>query len=389
MITAAPESVGLVPERLIKAMAVLDDAVADSRIGGAVFGMVREGKLAFLQAVGYRDTAKTERMRPDAIFPLASMTKPIASVAAMILVERARMLLTDPIERFLPAFRDAKVLTTYGLEPTRLPITLLDLLRHTAGIGSATVYPDSPVGKLYAQAGVHDPEQPLAACIDKLAAVPLMHQPGTIWDYSISTDVLARVVEVVSGTSFQHYVAEQVTKPLQMVDTSFVAPEAEWDRLTEPCIDQLTSELPPRQDGRLLPARIGGNSGLVGTASDYLRFCQMILDGGTLEGTRLLGAGTVAHMSRDHLGAIPHNTPTGNWLLGPGRGFGLGFAVDLGGNAHPHPGSSGSFFWGGAFGTQFVIDPKHRMAAVMMINQRNQFDWCLNVFRPLLYAALA
>ena len=156
MITAAPESVGLVPERLIKAMAVLDDAVADSRIGGAVFGMVREGKLAFLQAVGYRDTAKTERMRPDAIFPLASMTKPIASVAAMILVERARMLLTDPIERLLPAFRDAKVLTTYGLEPTRLPITILDLLRHTAGIGSATVYPDSPVGKLYAQAGVHD-----------------------------------------------------------------------------------------------------------------------------------------------------------------------------------------------------------------------------------------
>jgi CubicO group peptidase (beta-lactamase class C family) len=114
---------------------VLDDAVADSRIGGAVFGMVREGKLAFLQAVGYRDTAKTERMRPDAIFPLASMTKPIASVAAMILVERARMLLTDPIERFLPAFRDAKVLTTYGLEPTRLPITLLDLLRWTRKIG--------------------------------------------------------------------------------------------------------------------------------------------------------------------------------------------------------------------------------------------------------------
>ena len=115
----------------------------------------------------------------------------------------------------------------------------------------------------------------------------------------------------------------------------------------------------------------------------------MILDGGTLEGTRLLGAGTVAHMSRDHLGAIPHDSPAGNWLLGPGRGFGLGFAVDLGGNAHPHPGSVGSFFWGGAFGTQFVIDPKHQMAAVMMINQRNQFDWCLNAFRPLVYQALA
>jgi CubicO group peptidase (beta-lactamase class C family) len=114
----------------------------------------------------------------------------------------------------------------------------------------------------------------------------------------------------------------------------------------------------------------------------------MILDGGTLEGTRLLGAGTVAHMSRDHLGTIPHDSPVGSWLLGAGRGFGLGFAVDLGGNAHPHPGSAGSFFWGGAFGTQFVIDPMLRMAAVMMINQRNQFDWSLNAFRPLVYQAL-
>jgi CubicO group peptidase (beta-lactamase class C family) len=389
MITAAPQTVGLVPERLVDAMSVLANAVADDRISGAVLGVVSKGKLAFLQAEGYRDTAKTERMKPDAIFPLASMTKPIASVAAMILAERARIFLTDPLERFLPAFRDAKVQTICGLEPARRPITLIDLLRHTAGVGSATVYPDSPVGKLYAQAGVHDPEQPLATCIDKLAALPLMHQPGTIWDYSISTDVLARVVEVVSGTSFEHYVAEQVIKPLQMVDTGFVTPEAEWGRLTEPCIDKLTGELPPRQDGRQLPARIGGNSGLVGTASDYLRFCQMILDGGTLEGTRLLGAGTVAHMSRDHLGAIPHDTPVGDWLLGPGRGFGLGFAVELGGNAHPHPGSVGSFFWGGAFGTQFVIDPKHQMAAVMMINQRNQFDWSYNAFRPLLYQALA
>jgi CubicO group peptidase (beta-lactamase class C family) len=389
MITAAPETAGLVPERLAGAMTVLEAALADGRIGGAVFGVAREGKIGFLQAVGYRDTAKTERMKPDAIFPLASMTKPIASVAAMILAERARISLTDPLERFIPAFRDVKVQTTYGVEPARLPITVLDLLRHTAGIGSASVYPESPVGLLYAQAGVHDPEQPLATCIDKLAALPLMHQPATIWDYSIATDVLARVVEIVSAMSFKDYVTEHITKPLQMVDTGFVAPEAEWHRLAEPSIDQLTGELPPRQDGRLLSARIGGSSGLVGTASDYLRFCQMLLDGGTLAGTRLLGAGTVAHMSRDHLGMIPHESPSGIRLLGPGRGFGLGFAVDLAGNTHPHPGSPGSLFWGGAFGTQFVIDPKHRLAAVMMINQSNQFDWWFNVFRPLVYQALA
>jgi CubicO group peptidase (beta-lactamase class C family) len=330
-------------------------------------------------------------MQPDAIFPLASMTKPIASVAAMMLVEQARISLLDPLESVLPAFREMKVLTIYGLEPARRPIRLLDLFRHTAGFGSATLYPNSPIGKLYTEAGVGDPSQTLAVCIEKLATLPLMHQPGAIWDYSVATDVLARVVEVVSGESFEHYVAERITKPLRMVDTRFAAPEADWGRLTGPCIDKLTGEPPPRQDGRLLPARIGGSGGLVGTASDYLRFCQALLDGGVLEGTRLLGAGTVAHMSRDHLGDIPSDSPLGSWLLGSGFGFGfgLGFAVRLDVPEDPHPGSPGAFSWGGAYGTQFVIDPKRQMAAVMMINQRNQLDWCIGVFPTLVYLTLA
>lgn len=381
MLTVAPEAVGLAPQRLAEVMTVLETAVTDGRIAGAVFGMVREGKLAFLRAAGYRDTAKTERMKPDAIFPLASMTKPIASVAAMMLVERARILLTDPLESVLPAFREAKVLAAHGPEPARRPITLLDLFRHTAGLGNPWLYPDSPVGKLYMDAGVCDDQQTLAACMDKLATVPLMHHPGAIWDYSISPDVLARVVEVVSGKSFEHFVTEQITQPLQMIDTRFAAPEQDWGRLAEPSIDKLTGEPPPTQDARVLPARIGGNSGLVGTASDYLRFCQMMLDGGKLEGMRLLGAGTVAHMSRDHLGSIPREP-----LLGA-DGFGLGFAVRI--DTDEHPGSPGDLAWAGVFGTQFVIDSKFQMAAVMMINQGNQFDWCLRVFRTLVYQTLA
>jgi CubicO group peptidase (beta-lactamase class C family) len=378
-----------VPERLDQVMTALETAVTDGRIAGAVFGIVRHGKLAFLRAAGYRNTAKTERMKPDAIFPLASMTKPIASVAAMTLIERAHILLTDPLETILPAFRDARVMTIYGPEPARRPITLLDLFRHTAGIGSGTLYPESPVGKRYVESGVHDPRQTLAACIDTLATIPLMHQPGTVWDYSISTDILARVVEVVSGKPFKDYLAETVTGPLRMPDTGYAAPEADWGRLAEPCIDKLTGELPPRQDARVLPVRIGGNAGLIGTAADYLRFCQMMLDGGVLDGTRLLGAGTVAHMAKDHLGDIPRDSPLGNLLLGPGRGFGLGFAVRLDPCSHPWPGSAGDYDWGGSFGTQFVIDPKQRMAAVMMVNQRNRFDWCFSGFRNLVYQTLA
>ena len=175
MVAVASETAGIAPEGFASVMTVLEQAVSDGRIAGAVFGIVRNGNPAFLQATGYRDTAKSEPLKSDAIFPLASMTKPIASVAAMMLVERGRIMLTDPLESILPVFRDAKVLTIHGFEPARRPITLLDLFRHTAGIGSGTVYPDSPVGKLYNAAGVRDPEQTLAVCIDKLAELPLMH----------------------------------------------------------------------------------------------------------------------------------------------------------------------------------------------------------------------
>jgi CubicO group peptidase (beta-lactamase class C family) len=389
MTAAEPESVGLVPERLALVMDVLAAAVEQRQIAGAVFGIVSRGELAFLQATGYRDTARTDPMPVNAIFPLASMTKPVASVAAMMLVERGELVLTDPVESLLPAFRDMKVLTIHGPEPARRPITVLDLFRHTAGLTNNAIYPESSVGKLYAEAGVRNPNRTLGDCIDLLATLPLMHQPGTMWDYSISPDVLARLVEVLSGEPFDRFIARRITGPLGMTDTGFAAPEADWHRLAEPGIDAATGEPAPAQNGRVLPIRKGGNNGLVGTAYDYLRFCQMMLNGGVLEGARMLGAGTVAHMGRDHLGCIPADTPIAARILGPGCGFGLGFAVRRDAPEPPWAGTPGELWWGGGFGTQFVIDPARRMAAVLMLNQGNRFDWVFNRFRALVNQTLA
>ena len=395
-LAATPESLGLSSQRLAQVSEVLAAAVAEGRINGAVFGIMRQGRLAWLQAVGFRDTAQTERLKPDAIFPLASMTKPIASVAAMVLVERGRLKLTDPVAAHLPAFREMRVAVekrdgeaveiTY--ERARRAITIQDLLRHTAGMTNGSLYPNSPVGRLYNEAGVHAPDQTLAESIDKLAKLPLARHPGSMWDYSSATDVLARVVEVVSGQPFERFVASQITGPLRMVDTGFTVPERDHARLAEPRIDPLTGALPPHQDATKPPRRIGGNGGMVGTAADYLRFGQALLAGGVLDGARVLGAGTVAHIASDHLGSIPHDSASGTYLLGEGRGFGLGFSIRLAGGVHPMPGSAGDYDWGGAFGTQFLVDPGRDMVAVLMINQRNQFDHFFRLFRTLVYQTL-
>lgn len=377
-------------------MAVLNAGVAEGRIAGAVFAVSRHGKLAWLQAVGFRDGTLRDRMPTDAIFPLASMTKPIASVAAMILVERGKIMLTDPLSRYIPAFRDAQVavqtrdpdtgIITATMERARRPITIQDLLRHTAGLVNGQLQPNSFIGRQYVQSGMYNPDQTLEASIDKLAKLPLASQPGSKWDYSQATDVLARVVEIASGQSFADFVARQITMPLKMVDTAFVAADQAADRLTAPRPDPLTGALPWGQDMQKRPLRIGGNSGLVGTASDYIRFGHMLLGGGTLDGARILGAGTVAHMTEDHLGAIPHDSPSGTYLLGPGRGFGLGFSVRLPAD-NAMPGSTGDFDWGGAFGTQFLVDPKEELVAVLMINQQNQFDRYFRLFRTLVYSS--
>jgi CubicO group peptidase (beta-lactamase class C family) len=366
--TGDPDQEGVSRERLQRVMAILGSEVTDGRIAGAVFGLERHGKVVWLQATGFRDKPGNLPMTTDAIFPLASMTKPIASVAAMTLVEQGRIALRDPLSKYLPAFKTVRVARelqggapgTPGpiatVDPIR-PITIQDLLRHTAGLVNGGFFSRTPVRVAYVDAGVYREPQTLAEEVDKIATLPLGYQPGTYWDYSQSVDVLARVVEVVSGEPFDRFVAENVTGPLKMADTAYNVAEANWSRVALP-VALADGTMPPHPDAHVVTTHFQGNTGLVGTAPDYLRFTQMLLNRGTLDGARVLGGGTVDLMRSDALGPISHDTETGNDLLGPGYGFGLGFSVRIADGESAFPGTKGAFGWGGAFGTAFVVDPQ-------------------------------
>ena len=390
---AVPESIGLSAQRLVQVSEVLEAAVGAGRINGAVLGVARQGKLGWLRAVGFRDTAQAERLKPDAIFPLGAMTRPIAVVAALVLVERGRLKLTDPVAAHLPVFRELRVAVEkrdggaveLGFELARRPVTIQDLMRHTAGLTSGVA--ETAVGRLYVEAGVHAPEKTLGEAMEALAKLPLVRQPGVLWEDSVATDVLARVVEVVSGQQFDRFVAREVTGPWRMVDTGFGV--AALGRLAEPRVDPMTGVVPGQADMRVAAVRVGGNGGMVGTAGDYLRFGQALLAGGVLDGVRVLGAGTVAHMTSDHLGRIGRDSASGNYLLGEGRGFGLGVSVRLGNGVNAMPGSAGDYDWSGADGCQFLVDPARELVAVLMLNQRNQFDHFFRLFRTLVYQTLA
>ena len=385
---AVPESIGLSAPRLVQVTEVLEAAVAAGRINGAVLGLARQGKLGWLRAVGFRDTAQAERLKPDAIFPLGAMTRPIAVVAALVLVERGRLKLTDPVSAHLPVFRELRVMVGAGFERVLRPVTIQDLMRQTAGLTSGVLAPESAVGRMYLEAGVHAAEKSLAEAVEAVAGLPLVRQPGVMWEDSVAGDVLARVVEVVSGQAFERFVAREVTGPWRMVDTGFGVAAAALGRLAEPRVDPMTGAVPEQRDMRVPAVRMGGDGGMVGTAGDYLRFGQALLAGGMLDGAQVLGAGTVAHMTSDHLGRIAHDSASGGYLLGEGRGFGLGVSVRLGNGVNAMPGSAGDFEWHGAGGCQFLVDPARDLVAVLMVNQRNQFDHFFRLFRTLVYQTL-
>jgi CubicO group peptidase (beta-lactamase class C family) len=381
-------------------MEVLQAEVEADRIPGAVFGIARRGKLAFLEAVGYRDKQAGEPMGTDAIFRLASMTKPIVSVAAMTLVERGKLFLGDSVSEYLPQFADMKAAVetrdsrtgaaTLVLEPASTPMTVQDVLRHTAGMVNPGLQPVTPVRQRYIDAGVNDEDQTLAERVDKLARMPLAHHPGTVWDYSHGVDVTGRLIEVISGMSLDRFVAQNVTGPLHMADTGYHMPEDSWNRIAQPMADPTTGKLPNQPDVRHPPKLFSGNSGMAGTAADYLRFSQMLLNGGVLDDVLILGTGTVAHMTSDHLGPISRNTETANRLLGPGYGFGLGFAVRLAAGESPMAGSAGDYWWGGAFRTVFMVDPLRELVAVLMVNERNYpIPRWFHLFRTLVYQSIA
>jgi CubicO group peptidase (beta-lactamase class C family) len=376
------------PDRTRRLVQVLQTEVARGRLPGAVVLLARHGRVALLESLGQRDPASGTAMHTDALFRIYSMTKPIVSVAVMMLVEQGKLLLSDPVGAHLPEFRNQKVAVDSGagmrLEPVTQPATVHDLLRHTAGL-TYEFLGAAPVQRQYAQAQIGSRERTNEAFSRTLAALPLFHQPGTRWAYSRATDVLGRLLEVVSGQTLGQHLSENVLGPLGMHDTAFVVPEENHDRIAEPFAHDPDGGIPLRMlDPRQPAAMESGGGGLVSTAADYARFLQCLLGGGELDGVRLLGPRTVKHMTVDHLGEIPSGDP----LLPAGHGFGLGFAVRTATGLASMPGSVGTYHWGGIAGTTFFVDPAEDFFGILMAQAPNQRDHYRQLFRTLAYASL-
>lgn len=386
---AKPEEVGLNQAALDRLSGVLADRAAAGHIPGAVALVARHGKVAYHKAFGRIDPASDKPMGTDAIFRIYSMTKPIVSVAVMMLWEEGHLLLDDPISKYIPAFADTRVGVvsgdSYTLTATRTPITIQDLLRHTSGL-TYEFRGSGPIHKAYAQARVARLKQSNADQVAELAALPLMHQPGTVWEYSRSTDVLGRLVEVISGQTLGTFLQQRILTPLGMTDTAFSVPAADQDRVAEP----FAKDPDAGTDVALLDVRRpavfeSGGGGLVSSSLDYARFMAMLLGNGRLGATRLLGRKTVDLMTSDHLGKITGAAD----LLPAGHGFGLGFAVRTQAGMAPFPGSVGNYYWSGAAGTSFWIDPTERLYAVLMIQAPIQREYYRVLFRDMVYAAVA
>jgi len=373
--TAKPEEVGLSSARLALIERTLRAEVENGRIPGAVVLVARRGRVGYLTSVGMRDPNSKAPMTPDAIFALASMTKPMTSVAAMMLYEEGRLLISDPVSKYLPAMgkmqigverTDGSGKTTVHLVPVEREMTIQDLLRHTSGLtyngrGSTAVHKLYPDTAAVRSAG---PDEFIAL----MAKAPLRFQPGSKWEYSHATDVLGRVVEVVAGASLGAFLDERVWKPLKMTDTGFWVPADKQARLARPFDrDPATGKAPDMREVTMPPKFECGGGCAVGTAGDYARFAQMLLNHGSLDGVRILGPKTVEYMTSDHLG--PNVSRGGDYSPGDGYGFGLGFAVRTSSGVASTTGSAGDFHWSGAYGTSFWVDPKEQLVVVtMMVN---------------------
>jgi CubicO group peptidase (beta-lactamase class C family) len=384
---AVPEDIGLSSTRIARLRTVLAAEVERRRLPGAVALIARRGRLGFFESFGHRNAAHGAPMQNDAIFRIYSMTKPVTSVAAMMLWEEGRFLLNDPIGKYLPDLTNLHVAVARGAELERVPlereITVQDLLRHTSGL-TYEFRGASPVHKMYMAAKVYSRTQSSADQVATLGKLPLLHQPGTRWEYSRSTDVVGRLVEVLSGQRLSAFFEQHIFAPLGMIDTAFHVPESNHSRLAEAFATDPDSGAAVRllevQDPPIFES---GGGGLVSTASDYARFLQMLLNGGTFNGNRLLSRKTIELMTADHLGPVTGSPD----LLLPGHGFGLGFAVRLQAGLAHLPGSIGQYFWGGLAGTTFWVDPAEHLFALMLIQAPGQRDYYRSLFRDLVYSA--
>jgi CubicO group peptidase (beta-lactamase class C family) len=380
-------SAGLNPAALARLRAALGAWIAAGQLPGAVLMIERRGVLACFESLGQQDPLRGIAMRTDSIFRIYSMTKPIVSVALMMLAEQGRVLLRDPVAKYLPAFAEVKVGVEQGdqleLVAPRKPMTVQDLLRHTAGL-TYEFHAPSAVRRLYTEDKLYSRQRSNAEQVEALARIPLMHEPGTVWDYSRATDVLGRLIEVLAGSSLGDHLQRAIFEPLGMQNTGFSVPQAQHPRIAEPHGAAAGDAAPPVFDARAPAAQQSGGGGLLSTAPDYARFLRMLLNGGQLDGVRLLGRKTVEFMTADHLGALPRSGD----VLPPGHGFGLGFAVKTALGEHTEPGSIGSYGWSGAAGTAFFVDPQESMFALLMVQAPALLDEVRELFRQMVYAAI-
>ena len=391
-----PEDVGFSAERLARIDPRFKSDVDHQQFPGAVLLIARQGRIAYYKAVGYRDRASGAPLKTDAIYRIASMTKPIVSVAAMTLVEEGSLDLEAPIAQYLPEFKDVQVgvekpgNSGLSLEAPKRPVTVQDLLRHTSGL-TYGLFGNSAVDKMYLTSGMFAAPT-LAEMVKRVAKLPLAHQPGEVWEYSVSVDVLGRILEVVTGKELDQVIAERITTPLRMPDTAFYLHSAQAERIakTDPGKQSVISNDVTRK-----PPILSGGGGLLSTAGDYARFCQMLLNKGSLDGTRILSRKNLELMTSD---SLPPRTPRAPvaYVLGAtgpteemGESFGLGFAVRTAPGRNPLPGSVGDFHWAGINGTYFWVDPKEEMFAVFMTQiTREQIIPYWRLTRELVYQAL-
>ena len=386
---AKPETLGLSPIRLQRMSDAFRREIDKGTIPGVTVMVARRGQVGWFEALGRQSPAASAPMALNSIFRIFSMTKPIVSVAIMMLLEEGHFVLGDPVAKFIPEFAGQKVgVENNGkldLVPLKRPMTIQDLLRHTSGI-TYDHTGNSLVQQLYQQSRLRSRKISNAEHASLVATLPLMCQPGAEWNYSRSTDILGRIVEVVSVKSLSAYLTERILAPLQMAETAFHTGEENADRLAEAFpTDPWTGEKVQLFNMLEKPAMESGGGGLVSTTMDYARFCQMLLNGGTLDGNRIIGRKTLELMASDHLGPkVKVDSP----LMPAGHGFGLGFAVRTQPGMAPFAGSVGQFFWSGLAGTFFWIDPAEEMFAVFMMQGPGQREYIRSLLRNLVYATV-
>ena len=383
---AQPETVGFSPDRLNQIDLIFKAGIEDNKIPGAVIAIARRGKLVYYKAFGMQNAEKNIPMSKDSIFRIYSMTKPLVSVAVMKLHEEGKIYLSESIEKYIPELKHMKIANEDNIITAKNKIKIHDLLRHTSGFtygifgksAAKKILKDSNIGTLDTM------HISLEGYVNTISKLPLAYEPGTHWEYGRSIEVLGYLVEVVSNSDLEDFMKKNIFEPLNMKDTGFYVPKKKWIRISEPLNN---NDEPQLIDIRKKPKLLTGGHGLVSTAGDYLRFIQMMLNRGVLDGDRVLGSKTVDYMTSNHLGKnISRAGPL--YLPGPGYGFGLGFAVRENEGVSPWPGSVGEYFWGGYAGTYFWVDPKEDLVVVSMTQSVKHRVYYRMLLRNLVYQAI-